>query len=146
MPIRDRENLSRFYQAYNRNFALSYAAGLYLSLETVLRVPQLRKLAVGWRVLSFFGLGLAYKQGINIYISQYYGPIFSAFFRKYQSAARTDPFEITDRKREYFDIDTSDYMNYTNESLGHEYHGSYGPQPDGENNDSSWLVEVDKFL
>lgn len=37
-------------------------------------------------------------------------------------------------------------MNYTNEDLGHEYHANQGPQPEGEALDSTWLVELDKFL
>ena len=37
-------------------------------------------------------------------------------------------------------------MNYTNKDLGDEYHAHHGPQPDGDSLDSSYLVEVDKFL
>lgn len=40
-----------------------------------------------------------------------------------------DRFEITDRKREFFNIDTSQYMNYDFHDLGHEYHAHHGPQP-----------------
>ena len=49
--------------------------------------------------------------------------------RKYQKFAKSDAFEITDRKREYFDIDTSEYMNYDFKDLGHDYHAHHGPQP-----------------
>ena len=52
----------------------------------------------------------------------------SAYLRKYSHLAKADKFEITDRKREYFDIDTSSYMNYDFADLGHS-HASHGPQP-----------------
>jgi hypothetical protein len=38
-------------------------------------------------------------------------------------------FSITDRKREFYEIDTSQYMNYNFHDLGHEYHAHHGPQP-----------------
>ena len=69
-----------------------------------------------------------------------------AFLKKYNSYARNDAFAITDPKKEYFYIDTSEYMNYSNKTLGDEYHCSHGAQPEGEAMDSSYLVEVDKFL
>ena len=65
---------------------------------------------------------------------------------KYSNFAKADKFAITDRKREYFEIDTSDYMSYGYKDLGHDYHVNHGPQPDGEAMDSSWLGELDKFL
>ena len=37
-------------------------------------------------------------------------------------------------------------MNYSNKTLGDNYHTSHGPQPEGEAMDSSYLTEVDKFL
>ena len=49
--------------------------------------------------------------------------------RKYSKVAKQDIFEITDRKREYFDIDTSSYMKYDFHDLGHDYHAHHGPQP-----------------
>ena len=140
IPIQDRENLGRLWEAHERNNYLALGAGLYLGFETVLRVPYFRRMAVGWRVLSFIGTGLLYKQVFQIYNSYYYGPLVSAFFRKYQQAAKNDLFEISDRKREFFDIDTQQYMNYSFKDLGHDYHAHHGPQPDGEAQDSSWLV------
>jgi len=58
-----------------------------------------------------------------------YGPVISAFFRKYNEFAKTDTFEITDRKREFYHIDTSQYMKYDFKDLGHDYHAHHGPQP-----------------
>ncbi len=36
-------------------------------------------------------------------------------------------------------------MSYTHEDLDHG-HVNYGPQPDGDALDSTWLVALDKFL
>lgn len=69
---------------------------------------------------------------MSAYMSNYYGPLISAYFRKYNTFAKKDMFEITDEKREYFYIDTSSYMNYDEHDLGHDFHAHHGPQPDGE--------------
>ena len=37
-------------------------------------------------------------------------------------------------------------MSYSEEEVEHFCHINMGPQPDGEYRDSSWLVEMDKFL
>jgi hypothetical protein len=103
-------------------------------------------MAPGWKLLSLLGAGFLYKNVFQYYNGQTYGPLLSAFFRKYADVAKTDKFAITDRKREYFEIDTSDYMSYGYKDLGHDYHVNHGPQPDGEAMDSSWLSELDKFL
>lgn len=146
VAIEDRERLSYLYSAYNRNRILAWAGGLYLGFETVARVPYFKKMAVGWRVLSLFGTGFLFNQVFQYFNSQTYGPVMSAFFRKYSKAAQADRFAITDRKREYFDIDTTEYMNYSFKDLGHDHHVNHGPQPDGEAMDSSWFSELDKFL
>lgn len=103
-------------------------------------------MAIGWRVLSLLGTAWGVKTALCFYQGQYYGPVFGAYFRKYGNHAKQDLFEISDRKREYFYIDTTQYMNYTNEDLGHDYHANHGPQPEGEALDNTWLVEMDKFL
>ena len=103
-------------------------------------------MALGWRCLTFVGIALTYKTVFQQLNGQTYGPLLSAFFRKYHHLAQSDPFQITDRKREFYEIDTSQYMNYDFEDLGDEYHINHGPQPEGEAMDSSWLAEMDKFL
>merc|ERR1719263_2286671 len=75
-----------------------------------------------------------------------YAPTLGAYFRKYQKSVSRDLWDIKDTKKEYFYIDTSQYMNYTNESIGDGAHCHHGPQPDGESLESSYLNEVDKFL
>lgn len=146
IPVQDRERLDRLYKSMQRNKYLAWFGGLWLGAETVLRVPYFQKMAVGWRVLSLFGTAFLYKSAFTAYNSYTYGPVVSAYFRKYLTLAKADRFDITDRKREYFDIDTSQYMNYDFKELGHDYHAHHGPQPDGEAQDASWLVELDKFL
>ena len=69
-----------------------------------------------------------------------------AYMRKYKDSAKQELFHIHDKKKEYFYIDTSQYMNYTVADVSDEHHCHHGPQPEGESLDSSWLVEVDKFL
>lgn len=54
--------------------------------------------------------------------------------------------EMRDPKREFYEIDTSQYMDYTVEEVKDHCHINIGPQPDGEYRDASWLVELDKFL
>merc|ERR1712070_36262 len=78
--------------------------------------------------------------------SSMYGPMMGAHFRKYKDDVKQDLFHIHDKKKEYFYIDTSQYMNYTVDDLTDEHHCHHGPQPEGVSLDSSWLVEVDKFL
>jgi len=146
VALEDRERLDRIYQAFQRNLALAWAGGLWLGFETVTRVGYFSKMAIGWKIASLFGTALLYKNAFQYFNGQTYGPILSAYFRKYADQAKADRFAITDRKREYFEIDTSEYMSYGYKDLGHDYHVNHGPQPDGEAMDSSWLSEVDKFL
>lgn len=108
---------------------MAWFGGLWLGVETVLRVPYFRKMATGWRVLSVFGTAFLYQNAFQYYNAKTYGPVVSAFFRKYQDYAHADRFKITDRKREFYEIDTSSYMNYDFKDLGHEYHVNHGPQP-----------------
>jgi hypothetical protein len=146
VPLEDRERLERLYKGFLRNRALAWAGGLWLGFETVARVPYFSKMAIGWRLLSLLGTAFVYKNVFQYFNGQTYGPLLSAFFRKYSSESKADRFAITDRKREYFEIDTSAYMAYGYKDLGHDYHVNHGPQPDGEAMDSSWLGELDKFL
>lgn len=125
---------------------MAWFGGLWVGAEVVGRVAYFKNMAFGWRLLSLVGVAWSAKTAIQFYNGQTYGHLFGAYFRKYSQFAKNDTFEIEDRKREYFEIDTSQYMNYTYEDLGHDYHTNHGPQPDGEALDSSWLSELDKFL
>lgn len=146
IPLEDREKMQRMFKAIERNRYLAWFGGLWLGFEAVARVPYFKGMALGWKVMSMFGLGYLMKTGFTFYNAQTYGPIVSAFLRRHGHTARGDRSKITDRKREYFYIDTSSYMNYDFEDLGHDFHALHGPQPDGETLDSSWLAELDKFL
>ena len=107
VPIQDRERMQNLFRAIKRNNQMAWCAGLYLAFETSLRIPYLKSVALGWRVLSVFGIGFAYKLGFSYYNSHTYGPIAAAYLRKHFKLARGDMFEIKDEKREYFYIDTT---------------------------------------
>ena len=132
LAVQDRERLQHLYHEMVRTQRIAYCLSLYLGYETTRRVPQLAGLAPGWKFLSILGIGWFYKNFIMQYYSGYSGPVMGAFLRKYNTQAKHDMFDIKDPKREYFYIDTSEYMNYSNESLGDHYHASHGPQPEGE--------------
>jgi hypothetical protein len=100
------------YYALQRNKHLAWGAGLYLGLETILRVPCFRGMAAGWKVASLIGTAFVYKTIFSAFNAYTYGPIVSAILRKHSQHAKADLFDITDRKREYYYIDTSSYMNY----------------------------------
>ncbi len=129
IPYEDRESFQRLYYSLQRNKALAWVGGLWLGTETVLRCRCFKGMALGWRALSLFGTAFLYKSAFTAYNSMTYGPLVSAFARKYNQFAKADPFEITDRKREFYEIDTSQYMKYDFKELGHEYHAHHGPQP-----------------
>lgn len=148
LPLEDREALQSLYKGYRRNMTLSFLGGLWGSLEIVSRVKYFKKMAYGWRFLSFLGVAQLLTYGIRYYGSGYYAmPMLAAFFKKYDHFAKTDRFDIRDEKREWFEIDTSQYMSYTFSDLDHHHHNvNHGPQPDGEALDSSWFNEMEKFL
>jgi len=145
MTFADREDFARLFHAHNRASGLAMFAGFYLGLEVITRASYFKKMAIGWKVASFFGVSWGFKTIFNINNSYTYGPIIGAYLRKYQDNTANDTFELTDRKREFYQIDTSQYMSYTHDDLEHG-HTNYGPQPDGEARDASWLVALDSFL
>ena len=146
MAFKDREEFHRLYKAHNRAWWLAQAGGSWLAIETVTRLPYFRKMAMGWRIVSFFGLGAAYREVFNWHNAYQYNPLMGAYLRKYDQVITSDMWEMRDRKREFYEIDTSQYMNYSVEEADQFSHENMGPQPDGEYKDSSWLVELDKFL
>jgi len=107
LPFGDRDRLDRLYRAYQRNKSLAWFGGIWLGMETILRVPYFKGMAFGWKVLSLVGVGFLYKQAFTYFNGQQYGPLISAYFRKYSEHVKNDPFQITDRKREYYEIDTA---------------------------------------
>jgi hypothetical protein len=142
----DRERMSHLWHTNYRNNKISWFFGLWLSFETVAKVKLFHKIPMGWRLVAGLVLANQYKKVFMHYSSQYYNPVIGAYIRKYEHCVKSDITDISDEKREYFYIDTSQYMNYKLEDLHDEHHINHGNQPDGEVRDSSWLVEVDKFL
>ena len=145
MSYADREDFARLYKAHNRASGLAMFAGFWLGIEIIARDRYFHKMAYGWKVLSWLAISWGIKNVFNAVNGQTYGPIMGAYLRKYENKGTSDLFEITDRKREFYQIDTSQYMSYTHEDLPHG-HTNYGPQPDGEAADASWFVAMDQFL
>ena len=113
MDYKDRTEFHRLYRAHSRASYMAQAAGLWLGLETVLRVPYFKTMAVGWKFASIFGLGYVYSGLFNWHNSCRYQPLLGAYLRKYQDKITPDMWEMRDRKREFYEIDTSQYMSYT---------------------------------
>ena len=147
MTYKDRTEFYRLYMAHDRVHNFAYLAGIWLSAETVLRVPYFKSMPVGWRFVSFLGLGLAYRGVFNYHNSYRYQPLLGAYLRKYQHKITPDRFEMRDEKREFYEIDTSQYMSYTVDDVkDYNPHMNLGPHPDFEFNDNSWLTELQNFL
>lgn len=61
LPIEDRDKLERLYKSFQRNRYLAWFGGYWVAAETILRVPYFRKMAIGWRALSFFATAFVAK-------------------------------------------------------------------------------------
>lgn len=144
MSYADREDFVRLYKAHSRADWLGWFAGAGISMELALKHPYFRKMATGWRFVSFLGMATVFNNIFNAYNARTYGPLMGAYLRKYSDSLTKDTFDMIDRKREYYEIDDSQYMSYTDEGL--HSHFSHGPQPDGEAADATWLTELDAFL
>jgi hypothetical protein len=83
ISIEDREKFQRIWYVLERNKKLAWFGGLWLGVETVLRVPYFKKMAFGWKILSIFGTGFVFKTAFTAYNATTYGPVVSAFLRKY---------------------------------------------------------------
>ena len=129
LSIDDRNKMSSLYHTQLRNNRIGWFAGLWLGFETQRALQYCRTSAPGWRFFQWIGISFLYKSAFMAYSAQHYNPVMGAFIRKYQSSVKRDLFEIRDQKKEYFYIDTSQYMSYTNEDLSDEYHVHHGPQP-----------------
>ena len=145
MSHEDREDFQRLFQAHNRASGLAMFAGFWCAMEIMTRRTYFSGMAWGWKLASFLAIGYGFKSIFNAWNAQTYAPLVGAYLRKYQNHACQDPFDIKDRRREFYQIDTSQYMSYTHADLPHG-HTNYGPQPDGEAQDASWLQTLDKFL
>lgn len=56
---------------------------MFLSVETMMHVQYLKKMPLGWRVPSLFGLGFLYKSFFMMNTGYNYAPAIGAYFRKY---------------------------------------------------------------
>ena len=94
--------MDRLWQAQGRCQGMAWFAAYWLSAESVLRLPQLRRLAYGWKFLSLIGLAQLYKLPLNYMAGQHYAPLTGAFLRKHGHLAEEKAFDIRDRKREFY--------------------------------------------
>ena len=102
IPIKDRNNFARLFQAHERmTYAVSFAS-YWLAFETVLRDSIIRKWALGWRGLTFLGLAQVYAYGLNKVVGADYAPLLGAYLRKYSEYGANELWEIQDRKREFY--------------------------------------------
>lgn len=83
LAIEDRERLSSLYFSMQRNNKIAWFAGMFLSVETMMHVQYLKKMPLGWRVPSLFGLGFLYKSFFMMNTGYNYAPAIGAYFRKY---------------------------------------------------------------
>ena len=127
MTYNDRTEYARMFWAQRRANLLATFAGLGIGIETINRVPYFKRMAIGWKMISLGAVAWAAKSCFNMWNAKTYGPVIGAYHRKYDSVCAPDLFEITDRKREYYEIDDSQYMSYTEEDLTDHRHVSYGP-------------------
>ena len=129
LSLSDRNQFGSLYNTMLRNNQISWFAGLWLGLEVVTKDSYMKTMALGWKFTSVIGLGYLFKSCFMYLSAPMYEPLIGAYLRKYSTAVKRDIFEITDAKKQYFYIDTSEYMNYSNKDLGDEYHAHHGPQP-----------------
>eukprot|EP00354_Favella_ehrenbergii_P004923 CAMPEP_0170466570 /NCGR_PEP_ID=MMETSP0123-20130129/10482_1 /TAXON_ID=182087 /ORGANISM="Favella ehrenbergii, Strain Fehren 1" /LENGTH=238 /DNA_ID=CAMNT_0010732735 /DNA_START=15 /DNA_END=731 /DNA_ORIENTATION=+ len=146
MSYKDRTELEALWSGAARVTNIGWFLCSFVGLAAVTKVPYFRSMATGWRFLSLLGVAGASKMVICQYYSRTYGPLIGSYFRKYQNVGAADAWEIRDRKREFYQIDDSQYMAYTEEEVDVHRHANHGPQPDGEAKDNSYLVELNAFL
>ena len=146
MSYKDRTELINLWSAQRRVSNLGWFAGFFAGSLLISKDPIINKWATGWRAFALLGTAFATKQIICAYYSRTYGPLIGSYLRKYQDAGTTDAWEIRDRKREYYQIDDSQYMAYQESDLHMHGHANHGPQPDGEAKDATYLTELNAFL
>ena len=147
MTYKDRTEMMALWNAQRRVTCLGWGLGLFVGASVITKDTVMRKWAYGWKAAALIGVAGFTKMLVCQYYGRTYGPLIGSYLRKYQDSAATDAWEIRDRKREYYHIDDSQYMAYTEESMGDVHrHSNHGPQPDGEAKDASYLVELDAFL
>ena len=145
MTFKDRTEMQALWSAQRRVTILGWGLGFFAGASLITHCP-IRKSAYGWKVLALIGSASVVKMAVCQYYSRTYGPLIGSYLRKYQDVGASDAWEIRDRKREYYQIDDSQYMAYTEDEVDVHRHANHGPQPDGEAKDASYLSELDAFL
>ena len=147
MSYQDRTELEALWAGARRVTNLGWFTGAFVSVVWMTKDKYFHKMAGGWKLLSFIGIAGATKMMMCQYYGRTYGPLIGSYFRKYANVGAGDAWELRDRKREYYQIDDSQYMSYSEDDLGDVHrHANHGPQPDGEAKDASCLTELNAFL
>ena len=94
MPVADRQSFANLYNAQTRMQGMVWFASYWLGVETVLRDRIISKWAIGWKVLSVFGLAAVYQYGLNKAVGMNYSPLVGAYLRKYSEFGTSNPQEI----------------------------------------------------
>ena len=107
MPYADRCSFQNMLQSINRVGKLAGGAACVLSVEFALRNQRCKQMAWGWWCLSVVACSFVMYTGFIEYFKRSQAPMLGAYLRKYSDCAKTDPFEIKDRTREFYQIDDS---------------------------------------
>jgi len=128
MTYKDRTELMALWNGQRRVTCLGWGLGMFVAHQLITKNDRLIKMALGWKGLSFLAIAGLTKMVVCQYYGRTYGPLIGAYFRKYQHVGTTDAWEIRDRKREYYQIDDSQYMDYTEHDLHDMHmHANHGP-------------------
>ena len=129
IPLKEREIMDKLY----RNIKLDRRISTYTSfIATVItfskyNFPMFTK---GWKAFPFLLIWYSYNYCWNLYQAHYNAPMFMALIHKHLDKAKHDLYLIKDEKREWFDIDDSEYMAYSNKDVD-EMNKKYGmDEPD----------------
>ncbi len=147
MSYKDRTEMMALFKAQARVSGMSTFLGLFIGASVITKDSYFKKVASGWKICTLLGCAALTNMLVCQYYGRTYGPLIGSYLRKYQNVSASDAWEIRDRKREYYQIDDSQYMAYTEETMDEVHrHSNHGPQPDGEAKDASYLTELDAFL
>ena len=146
MSYKDRCEMQALFAAQSRINSIGWFSGMFAGAFVLTHDPIVRKWAYGWRGVTFLATAALVKVAACQFYARTYGPLIGSYFRKYQDKSATDAWEIRDRKREFYQIDDTQYMAYEEKDVDIHRHANHGPQPDGEAKDASYLTELDAFL
>ena len=151
IPLKDREIMGALYFRIKRDWGIAGVLSFGISLHAI-QLPLFSVFKRSWKLFPFLICFQTFRYGISYLISRYNSPMFYAYLNKYRDSIKSDMFKIRDITREWFDIDDSEYMNYTNEDVDDMFSRykqdipNYSPIPNEMYHSNSWLIEVNNYL